>query len=81
MQTNNLNNKAIYWEQIAKNPSKLRLLRSPSSPIEGTTTATTTTTNSSWGIPFNQSLRHPSQQSVGLHTAWKSASPRLIFEK
>uniref|UniRef100_A0A914KJA0 Glutathione S-transferase n=1 Tax=Meloidogyne incognita TaxID=6306 RepID=A0A914KJA0_MELIC len=75
MQTNNLNNKAIYWEQIAKNPSKLRLLRSPSSPIEGTTTATTTTTNSSWGIPFNQSLRHPSQQSVGLHTAWKSASP------
>uniref|UniRef100_A0A915NQE0 GST C-terminal domain-containing protein n=1 Tax=Meloidogyne floridensis TaxID=298350 RepID=A0A915NQE0_9BILA len=64
MQTNNLNNKAIYWEQIAKNPSKLRLLRSPSSPLEGTTTATTTTTNSSWGIPFNQSLRHPSQQSL-----------------
>uniref|UniRef100_A0A1I8BPN8 GST N-terminal domain-containing protein n=1 Tax=Meloidogyne hapla TaxID=6305 RepID=A0A1I8BPN8_MELHA len=71
----NLNNKTIYWEQIAKNPAKLRLLRSPSSPLEGTTTATTTTTNSSWGIPNNQSFRHPSQQSVGVHSAWKAASP------
>jgi hypothetical protein len=75
----NLNKNLIYWEQIIQNPSKLRLLRSPSSPIEGSNQTTTTTNNSSSSWNYNQVSRHPSQHSVGVHSAWKhSASPRFF---